>query len=192
MSKIHEYTPASSVSQSDVVILDVPENSSYVNKSATIEQVNEACTLAKLDDVALSGTPSEGQVLGMKQVGNNLKIGNLTIVEYRSPTFTLTKTSGAWTVGSAIAKKIGNVVHVELTVMGDGTAVANSSNGFVGSINILKPVLMVRSSCYFSDKVLTCLLASDGSFTIRNSTGTSFTLSTGNGLTFGFAYITAD
>lgn len=49
--------------------------------------------------------------------------------------YTLTKTSGNWTVLSYNAFRCGNVVHFGIKFKGNGNAVSSGSNGWVGTVS---------------------------------------------------------
>lgn len=57
-----------------------------------------------------------------------------------TPSFAITKSSGAWNVSSIAQKQDGKVVHMSVSLLGSGQAVNAGSNGFVGLLNFTPPV----------------------------------------------------
>lgn len=49
--------------------------------------------------------------------------------------YTITKTSGNWTIVSYNAYRCGNIVHFGIKFKGNGNAVSSGSNGFVGTVS---------------------------------------------------------
>ena len=52
-----------------------------------------------------------------------------------TPSYSLTKSSGTWTVGSVSAKRTGNIVQMTIIVKGTGTGVNCGTDGFVGQLS---------------------------------------------------------
>jgi hypothetical protein len=81
-------------------------------------------------------------------------------------TYTYTKTSGTWTVGSASARRVANVVHITLSIKGTGTAVNVGTAGFVGKIaastNAKLPALSINLIAYYNSAPIICNIDTSG------------------------------
>ena len=70
-------------------------------------------------------------------------IPDLTVVDVTSD-FTITKTSGAWSVASFAAYKSGSLIYIRIRYSGSGTQVNGGSDSFVGTVS--SPYLPVVDS----------------------------------------------
>lgn len=57
-----------------------------------------------------------------------------------TPSFSITKSSGAWNISNISQKQDGKVVHMSVSVIGSSEAVNAGSNGFVGVLNFNPPI----------------------------------------------------
>lgn len=69
-------------------------------------------------------------------IGKNLEINGLTAFKpvNISSQYTITKSSGNWSISSITAYRIGYVVSLSITITGNGSSVTAGNNGFVGKI----------------------------------------------------------
>lgn len=109
-----------------------------------------------------------------------------------SSEFTITKTSGNWSVDSISAYRTGNVVQILITITGNGSSVSAGSNGFVGKITAgpLPPVI-VRLVGYYNNCPVMMQIEPDGSVTGRVLAVNVTITSTGK-LPLSATYITDD
>ena len=110
-----------------------------------------------LDSVSLSHT------LNYSTVGGPATTSACT---NSTATYTYTKTSGTWTVGSASARRVANVVHITLSIKGTGVAVNVGTAGFVGKIaastNAKLPALPINLIAYYSSAPIICNIDTSG------------------------------
>ena len=106
-----------------------------------------------------------------------------------TPTITVTKNSGAWGFSNVTAKKYGGVVNLALRITGSSTAVASGSDGFVGSIDTLKPNSETYTMTYYGSNIFVVRLTPTGNLYVRNVNANSFTLPTSDWLNVSLTYL---
>ena len=85
-----------------------------------------------------------------------------------SSSFTITKTSGNWSVDSISAYRSGKTVQIVITMTGNGSSVSAGSNGFVGKITDGPlPVIIVRLVGYYNNCPVMMQIEPDGTVTGR-------------------------
>lgn len=106
-----------------------------------------------------------------------------------TPTITVTKNSGAWGFSNVTAKKYGGVVNLALRITGSSTAVASGSDGFVGSIDTLRPNSDIYTVTYYGANLFVIRLTTTGDLYVRNVNSSSFTLPTSDWLNVSLTYL---
>ena len=83
-----------------------------------------------------------------------------------TPSYAITKSSGAWNVSNISQKQDGKVVHMSVSVIGSGEAVQAGSNGFVGLLNFTPPI---RSSgvAFVGAALVMIIIETNGTVYIR-------------------------
>ena len=85
-----------------------------------------------------------------------------------SSSFTITKTSGNWSINSISAYRSGKTVQIVITMNGNGSSVSAGSNGFVGTITTGPlPVIIVRLVGYYNNCPIMMQIEPDGTITGR-------------------------
>ena len=85
-----------------------------------------------------------------------------------SSSFTITKTSGNWSIDSISAYRSGKTVQIVITMTGNGSSVSAGSNGFVGKITDGPlPVIIVRLVGYYNNCPVMMQIDPDGTVTGR-------------------------
>ena len=94
------------------------------------------------EDTASSGNTTSGtrksSNLTYNPVTNTLSLAgkmDCTSMAVSTPTYSMSKTSGTWNVGSVSAKRTGNIVQMTIIVKGTGTGVNCGTDGFVGQLS---------------------------------------------------------
>lgn len=109
-----------------------------------------------------------------------------------SSSFTITKTSGNWSVDSISAYRSGKTVQIVITMTGNGSSVSAGSNGFVGKITTGPlPVTIVRLVGYYNNCPVMMQIEPDGTVTGRVLAVTVTVTSSGQ-LPLSATYITND
>ena len=109
-----------------------------------------------------------------------------------SSDFTITKTSGNWSVDSISAYRSGKTVQIVITMTGNGSSVSAGSNGFVGTITEGPlPAAIVRLVGYYNNCPVMMQIEPDGSVTGR-VLATSVTVTSSGTLPLSGTYITND
>lgn len=109
-----------------------------------------------------------------------------------TPTYTISKSSGAWTIGSVYAKKYGRIIHLQITVEGNGAQVTAGSNGFVGTITSGDlPYFVTSNTNYYMSSGIVVQVESDGTIIFR-VLANNLTLGVGNSTTLSLMFITSE
>ena len=119
-------------------------------------------------------------------------VNGLTLnIQDVSSQFTITKSSGNWSLDSVQAYRMGNMIQMNIILKGNGSAVANGSNGFVGSITAgPRPFILTRFIAMATGSaIIGYYNPDDNSFQMRNA-GSSVTLSSSSNLTCGATFLT--
>ena len=107
-----------------------------------------------------------------------------------SDQFTITKSSGNWSVDSVEAYRYGNIIQATVKFNGNGSSVSAGSNGFVGRITAGPlPVSTVRLVGYYNNCPVMLNVDPDGALTAR-VTAVNVTVSTTGILPLGGIYLT--
>lgn len=104
---------------------------------------------------------------------------------------TVTKTSGEWSIDSYSAFKSGQTVQFTLTLKGNGNTVNAGSNGFLGSINLYKPVGALYTPNFSGGTPLIGAVYAGGNIVARVCTS-NVTLSSSQTTSFAFLYLTSE
>ena len=109
--------------------------------------------------------------------------------EVESLTPSITTSTG--TLKAALARKIGNVVVLQIQFT-NANNVANGSNIYQGVLNdvSLRPILQVTSSSFLSGRVFGMVLQTDGTIQVRN-TASAVTMGASSTCIGSFTYIVA-
>jgi len=83
-----------------------------------------------------------------------------------TPSFAITKSTGAWNISSISQKQDGKVVQLGITVLGSGEQVNAGTNGFTGTINVNPPV-RCSGMCFIGTGLVVCVIETNGSVSIR-------------------------
>ena len=115
---------------------------------------------------------------------------NCSSISVSNPTYTLTKTSGAWNVGTISAARTGNVVHLQIILSGTGTVVgAGTDDGFMGTLGGSDlPALPIKFVDYSGNNVLIMYIDTSGNVKVR-LVGSNLTLASGSNLIFSGTFI---
>lgn len=107
-----------------------------------------------------------------------------------SSQYTLTKSSGNWTVISFEAHRCGNIVHFGIKFKGNGNAVSSGSNGFIGILSGGPlPVYESKVVGYYLGGIGIVNIAVDGALTARVCGGTSITLPSSSAMSLSGTFI---
>ena len=109
---------------------------------------------------------------GDTRIPNDLYVGGSIIGGARvidiSDQYTITKSSGNWSVKEIRAVRTGNVVQIRLAMGGNGSSVSAGSNGFVGTITTgALPVLSIKLIAYYNNCPIMLNIEPDGSVVAR-------------------------
>ena len=122
---------------------------------------------------------------------NKPTIPSLEVTDISS-SFTITKTSGNWSVNGISAYRSGNTVQIVITMAGNGSSVSAGSNGFVGTITAgPKPVIIVRLVGYYNNCPVMMQIEPDGTVTGR-VLAVNVTVTSSGQLPLSATYITND
>lgn len=83
-----------------------------------------------------------------------------------TPSYSISKSTGAWNISSVSQKQDGKVVQLGITVLGSGEAVSAGSNGFTGTINV-NPPIRCSGMCFIGTGLVVCVIETNGTVTIR-------------------------
>lgn len=119
---------------------------------------------------------------------NKPTIPSLTPVDITS-LITVTKTSGEWSIDSYSAFKSGQTVQFTLTLKGNGNTVNAGSNGFMGSIDLYRPVVALYTPNFSGGTPLIGAVYPGGNIIARVCTS-NVTLSSSQTTSFAFLYLT--
>lgn len=107
-----------------------------------LEGGNDIAYEVLYEDTASSGNTTSGtrksSNLTYNPVTNTLSLAgkmDCTSMAVSTPTYSMSKTSGTWNVGSVSAKRTGNIVQMTIIVKGTGTGVNCGTDGFVGQLS---------------------------------------------------------
>lgn len=132
--------------------------------------------------------PYNGPEVDLDTGNVRLKMENIDI----SNRYTITKTSGNWSVHDIQAYRCGNIVFANFILKGNGSAVSAGSNGFVGTITYGPlPILEAKLWTFSSSTIQSMNIAADGAITARNLIG-SITFSSSTRAIFSGMFITND
>lgn len=131
--------------------------------------------------VSIHGLPDADNQL---YVGGTIKsTGKITApsmsVQDITSQYTISKTSGNWSVEHYSAYRMGNSIYMEIAFRGNGSNVASGSNGFVGTIAGSLPVLPAKLTGYYGGTVIIASFLTSGAFNARVAGGTAQTISSG-------------
>ena len=151
---------------------------------------DEADTLlaakANTDDLATVATTGD-----YDDLLNKPSIPSFDVTDISS-SFTITKTSGNWSVDSVEAYRYGNIIQATIKFNGNGSSVSAGSNGFVGRITAGPlPVSTVRFVGYYNNCPVMLNVDSDGTLTAR-VTAVNVTVTSSGILPLGGIYLTND
>ena len=145
-------------------------------------------------EIIFEDTSGSGEITSGTRKSSNLTFnpstGKLTVsgqvdcsgISVTTPTYTMTKSSGTWNVGSVTARKSGNIVQMQVFVKGTGTQVANAGNGFTGKISgTYLPAIPTTFVSYISSVVIVCYIDSSGNIEVRPYGG-AVTISSGSNI----------
>lgn len=145
-------------------------------------------------EIILEDTASSGEITAGTRKSSNLTFnpstGKLTVsgqvdcsgMSVSTPTYTMTKTSGAWNVGSVTARKSGNIIQMQVFVKGTGTSVTNGGSGFVGKITgTYLPSIPTTFVSYISSVIIVCYIDTSGNIDVRPY-GNTYTASSGTNI----------
>lgn len=147
----------------------------------------------KRHSVGVNGIPDANDQL---YVGGTIKAtGKITApsmsVSDISADYTVSKTSGNWSVNSVTAHRSGNVIQFDIAFKGNGSSVSAGSNAFVGKItNGPLPVSLVRLFGYGSSSPIGGYISGDD--LIITVLSSAYTLSSSGNLTIYGTFITND
>lgn len=113
-------------------------------------------------------------------------------VEDVSNQYTISKTSGNWSVDHCSAYRMGNSIYMEIAFKGNGSSVSSGSNGFVGTIAGSLPVLPAKLVGYYGGTVIIASFLSSGAINARVAGGTAQTVSSGGLVTLDGYFMTDD
>lgn len=83
-----------------------------------------------------------------------------------TPSYTISKSSGAWNISNINQKQDGKVVQLGISLLGSGQTVNAGSNGFVGTLNFNPPV-RCSGMCFIGTGLVVCVIETNGTVTIR-------------------------
>lgn len=142
-------------------------------------------------EIIFEDTSGSGEITSGARKSSNLTFnpstGKLTVsgqvdcssISVSTPTYTMTKSSGAWNVGSVTARKSGNIVQMQVFVKGTGTAVTNGGSGFVGKITgTYLPAIPTTLVSYISSVIIVCYIDASGNIDVRPY-GNTYTAASG-------------
>ena len=96
-----------------------------------------------------------------------------------TPSYTITKSTGAWNLSSITQKQDGKVVQMNISVIGSGVGVPAGSNGFEGILNY-NPPLKASGVAFVGAAIVVVVINTNGTVTIRPLIGnTNWTSSDG-------------
>ena len=107
------------------------------------------------------------------------------------PSYTITKSSGNWSVDSVSAKRTGNVVMLVVVFKGNGSQVTTGSNAFVGTVTGALPALPARLVTYNGSSIISASIETDGAITVRVAAA-NITLSSSSTTTLSGTFIVDD
>jgi hypothetical protein len=110
------------------------------------------------------------------------RIGDLETNTSMVPiSYTIKKTSGAWSCSSVNAYRCGNIVYIHFPFYGSGAKVNAGSNAFLGALsNGPLPLYGAKNASFIASGSPVLGLGSDGTVTVR-ITGAAITLASGAG-----------
>lgn len=165
-----------------IVLFDRLKKSIGVNK---IPEVNNGID-AEGDIKTEGNLEAGGNISGTKLFVDNISVSDI------SDQFTITKTSGNWSVKEIKAVKSGNIVQIRIAFGGNGSSVSAGSNGFAGTMTAGKlPLISVKLIAYYNNAPLFLNIDPDGAMTAR-VTAVSVTVTTTGTLNMTGTYITSD
>lgn len=121
---------------------------------------------------------------------NSITCNSMTVQDI-SDQYTLTKTSGNWSLYELKAFRCGNVIQLYITLTGNGSAVSAGGDGFVGQLDGPLPPYYVHNSRYYSTTAQIAELRETGVFVARNLIG-SVTFSATTHPSFDLTFIVLD
>lgn len=83
-----------------------------------------------------------------------------------TPSYSITKSTGAWNISSITQKQDGKVVQMNISVLGSGTGVPAGSNGFEGVMNY-NPPLKASGIAFVGAAIVVAVINTNGTVTIR-------------------------
>jgi hypothetical protein len=93
--------------------------------------------------------------------------------------YTITKTSGAWSCSNVSAYRCGNIIYIYFPLVGSGAKVNAGANAFVGTLsNGPLPLYVAKNATFISSGSPVLSLESTGKITVR-VTGAAITLDNG-------------
>ena len=158
-------------------------NSTYDRGNIYISDENNVSRVKMFGDGGIVLYASNGTTSNIDLSGSD---GKITAKDFSisptTPTYTMTKTSGTWNVGSVTARRCGNIVQMQVFVKGTGTAVGNGGNGFTGKIaGTYLPAIPTTFVSYISTVVIVCYIDASGNIELRPYGG-SYTASSGTNI----------
>ena len=107
-----------------------------------------------------------------------------------SDQYTITKSSGNWSINSIEAYRSGNIIQINIIMSGNGNSVSAGSNGFVGTITAgALPVITVRLIGYYNNCPVIMNVEPDGTINTR-VTATNVTVTSSGTLPLTGTFIT--
>lgn len=131
-----------------------------------------------------------GQTIYLDGLTGNITCNSMSVTDISSQ-YTITKSSGSWTLNSFIAYRTGNVIQIQLNFRGGGSSVSGGTTTFQGKITAGPIPVMVSSGARAStNHNAIATLTSEGNITVVN-TGDNWNLSTSSNLGIPVVFITA-
>lgn len=83
-----------------------------------------------------------------------------------TPSYSITKSTGAWNISSITQKQDGKVVQMNISVVGSGVGVPAGSNGFEGILNY-NPPLKASGVAFVGAAIVVVVINTNGTVTVR-------------------------
>ena len=122
------------------------------------------------NSVAINGIPDDQNQLyvgGTIKTTGKITAPSMSITDISSQ-FSISKTSGNWSINAITAYRMGNFVSLQLTFVGNGSAVNTGINAFVGTLTAGPlPVLAAKTVTFISSSCIVVQIDSAGNIYAR-------------------------
>ena len=188
-----EWVPVVNQIAVGIVVRGIDSHGNYIN-TITNKGIGPFYTESETDNL-LAQKANSSSLAAVATSGDYNDLSNKPVIPSNnvvdiSDQFTITKSSGNWSVDSVEAYRSGNIIQATIKFNGNGSSVSAGSNGFVGRITAGPlPVSTVRLVGYYNNCPVMLNVDPDGALTAR-VTAVNVTVSTTGILPLGGIYLT--